>query len=313
MSGGRQQPTQTTNNSSTGSSTATTTQNLTPEQQTLLGQIMPAFTNFASFVPQRYQGQTVAGFDPAQTAGQNMALQAAGMQGQVANNLTDSFNFYTGGDIWNPASNPYLSQAVDASVRPISQQLTESALPAIRGEAQKTGNFGSSRQGIAEGLASGRASQAIGDTASKLVQSQYDTNIRAQLQAMGMAPMVQQANLQPALTTSGVGDVRQSMAQALLNEQQGNFNLDQYLQMAPFLQARDLLGVLQGLPGGSTTSTSTGTGTTMGTSTGNVPRAGGLQQALGGAATGASIGSAFGPIGTGVGAVGGAVLPFLFD
>lgn len=301
MAKGQQQPQQQTSNSST------TTQNLTPEQQSLLGAIMPSFSNFAAYTPQRYQGSTIAGFDPSQTAGQEMALGAAGTQNQLASDAARANSFYTSGNIWDPQSNPYLQSAIDASVRPITQQLTESQLPAIRGDAIRTGSFGSSRQGIAEGLASGRASQAIGDTASRLVQNQYDTNIRAQQNAIGMTPMLQGAQTAGALTTSGVGDVRQALAQALLGEQAGNFNIDQLLQMAPYLQAKDLLGVIQGIPGGSTTSTSTGTNTA------NVPQANPWSQALGGAAAGASIGSMFGPVGTGVGAAGGAVLPFLFS
>lgn len=306
MAKGRSEPqTQQTSNSAT----STTTQNLTPEQQSLIDIAMPSFTNFASFVPQRYQGPTVAGFDPSQTAGQELALGAAGTQGDLARRAAEANNFYTSGDIWNPENNPYLQGAVDAAVRPITQQLTETQLPALRGSAITAGGYGGSRQGIAEGLASGRASTAIGDTASRLVQNLYDTNVRAQQNAIQMTPMLQQAQLQPAVTTSGVGDVRQALAQALLNEQAGNFNLDQYLAMAPYLQAKDLLAVVQGLPGGSTTTASEGTGT----STANTPKANPWSQALGGAASGAAIGSAFGPIGTGVGAVGGAVLPFLFS
>lgn len=284
--------------------TGTTTQNLTPEQQTLIDAAMPAFKNFAAFTPQRYKGPTVAGFDPSQVAGQNMALGAAGAQQTLADNAANATNFYTSGDVWNPSSNPYLQSAIDASVRPITQQLTESQLPSIRGTSVTSG-YGGSRQGIAEGLASGRASQAIGDTASRLVQGQYDTNVNAQLRALGLVPTVQQAQTTPAVTTSGVGDVRQALQQALLNEQAGNFNLDQLLQIAPYLQAKDLLGVVQGLPGGSVTSTSTGTA--------NTPKANLGMQALGGAATGASLGSIAGPPGMAVGALGGAVLPFLFQ
>lgn len=312
-----QQPQQNAQESgfSSGGGTATTTQNLTPEQQRLISAAMPGFESFAAFTPRRYQGSTIAGFDPAQVQGQEMALAAAPVQQTLATNAANAANFYTSGDIWNPASNPYLQSAVDAAVRPITQQLTEQQLPALRGEAQNVGGFGGSRQGIAEGLASGRASTAIGDTASRLVQNQYDTNVRAQQAAINMTPMLQQAQLAPAVTTSGVGDVRQALAQALLGEQVGNFNLDQMLEIAPFLQSQALLGVAQGLPGGSTTSTMQNYGNTTGTAqaTANVPRASPWAQALGGAASGASVGSMFGPIGTGVGALGGAVLPFLFN
>jgi hypothetical protein len=96
------------------------------------------------------------------------------------------------------------------------------------------------------------------------------------------------------ITTSNVGDVRQGMSQALLNQDVSNFNYD---QLAPFLQSKEIMSLLTGLPGGSTTSTASG------------PQKNPLTGALGGAAAGASLGSMFGPVGAGVGA-GGALLSF---
>lgn len=279
--------------------TQTTQQNLSPEQQQLMQLALPGVRQFAANVPQRYQGPTTAGFDPSQTAGQEQALGAASTVGGLAKSGAQTSNFYTGGDIWNPASNPNLQGAVDASVRPIYQNLTEQALPAIRQGDITTGNFGGSRQGIAEGLASRGASQAAGDTASKLVQSEYETNVNAQLKALGLLPQTQQAQLAEATTTSGVGDVRQQQRQREIDDQISKFNYDQY---APFLQSKEILSLLQGLPGGSTTTT------------GSVPQSNpGIMQGLGGAAAGASLGSAIMPgVGTAAGAGIGALLPFIF-
>lgn len=308
------QPMQAVNNSSTSGSSSTAQNILTPEQQQLMGLVMPGVQQFNAFVPQRYQGPTIANFDPSQTRGQNLALDAAGAQGGLAKSAADTANYWMSGNVWDPANNTGLTGAIDAATRPIGQMLTETALPALRGEAVTTGNFGSSRQGIAEGLASGRASQAVGDTAAKITQAEYETNVNAQLRAMGMLPQVQQAQLAPAVTTSGVGDVRQAMAQAQLGEGVQNFQLDQMLQIAPFLKSQEILAMLQGLPGGGTTTSGTGFGTTSGMAqANNPPKAPGWQQALGGAATGAGIGGAVGgPWGAGIGAAGGAVLPFLF-
>lgn len=285
MGGSSQQPTQ------------KTTYELSPEQRELMGLAMPGVREFAASTPQRYQGSQVAGFTPEQTAGQGMALGAAGMQDTLARNAAGASNFYTSGSVWDPASNPNLKGAVDASVRPIYEGLTEKALPAIRNEAVTTGNFGSSRQGIAEGIATREASRAAGDTASKLVQSQYETNVNAQLKAMGLLPTIQGAQVAGATTTSGVGDVRQAMNQAGINQDVNAFNFD---QMAPFLQSKEIMSLLQGLPGGTTTST------------GNVPQANPWMQGLGGAAAGASLGTALMPgVGTAAGAGIGALLPFL--
>lgn len=280
--------------------TQTTTQVLSPEQQQLMSLAMPGAKQFAAQVPQRYQGSQITPFNANETAGQQGVISSLPDIAQTGQNAAKSNNFYTGGDIWNPASNPNLQGAIDASVRPIYQNLTEKALPAIRQDAVSTGNFGGSRQGIAEGQAVRDASVAAGDTASKLAQSQYDTNINAQLKAEALAPSVQQGLTAAGTVQSGVGDVQRALTQAQLGEKVGQFNWDQY---APFLQSKDIMSLLQGLPGGSTVAT------------GNTPTSAmpGMTSALSGAASGAALGSALFPgVGTAVGAGAGALLPFLF-
>lgn len=284
----------------TQSSTSTTTQELSPEQRQLLDLAMPGVMNFAASVPQRYQGSTVAGFTAPQVAGQNMALDAAGAQNALAGAGARTSDFWMSDAPWRPENNPALAGAVSAATRPITEQLTESILPQLRGEAVRTGNFGSSRQGIAEGIASGRASQAVGDTSAKLVNANYDTNVKAQMQALGLLPQTQAAQTVGAQTTSAVGDVQQALEQAKLTESANNFSYD---QLAPYLQSRELLSYLQGIPGGSVNST--------GQSTASTPQRNPITGALGGAASGAAMGSMFGPWGTGIGALAGAGLSFL--
>lgn len=286
MGGPTQQPTQ------------TTTATLSPEQQKILSLSMPGINKFAATVPERYPGETVAGFDPSQTTGQNAVLSSAGDQlTSLAQSGTNTGNFYLGGDIWNPASNPALSGAIDATVRPITERYQQVVRPALRDEFTGAGQaFGGSRRNIAEGQAANDYMRNVGDASSKLVQDQYATNVSAQLKALGLLPQTQQAALAPGLATSGVGDVRQALAQEMLNAKIGGFNYD---QLAPFLQSKELISLLGGIPGGTTTSTA------------NVPQPNQLTSALGGAATGASLGSAFGPMGTAGGAGLGALLAFL--
>lgn len=286
MMGGQQQPTQ------------KTTTEMSPEQRALFETAFPTIQKYAAAVPQRYQGETVAGFTPEQTAGQNMALGTAPAINQLATNAATANNFYTSGNIWDPAANPHLQGAIDAAVRPVYQNLTEKALPAIRSGSIQSGNFGGNRQGLAETGAIRDAGVTAGDIASKISQGQYAANLDAQQRAIGMTPMLQGAQTAGAQVTSGVGDVRQAMDQAQINARMNAFNFDQY---APFMNARDVLSIMQGIPGGTTTST------------GNTPTANPALQALGGAASGAALGSMIMPgIGTGVGAAGGALLPFLF-
>lgn len=279
MGGSSQQPTQ------------TTTQVLSPEQRQLMGLAMPGVEKFAANVPQRYQGSTVQGFDPAQVAGQDKALGTASgtMQSLADQGATTSQTLMN--SPWDPNINPALKGAVDASVRPITEQYQQTVRPALRDEFQAAGQqFGGSRRNIAEGNAANSYMRNVGDTASKVVNDNYATNIGAASKALALLPQTQQASLAPALTTSGVGDVRQALGQQQLDANVSGYNYD---QLAPFLQSKEIMSLLQGLPGGSVTSTA------------SVPQKNQTTAALGGAASGATLGSMFGPVGTGVGAIGG--------
>jgi hypothetical protein len=278
--------------------TQTTQYNLAPEQRQILDLAMPGITQFASTVPQRYQGNAIAGFDPLQTQGQNMALGGATAQQGVADTAKGTSDYILGGHLWDPTNNPALSGAVDAAVRPITENYNEVVRPAVRDNFQQAGQvFGGSQRDKANEAIARDYLRNVGDTSSKLVQGEYNTNIDATLKALGLAPQTQATQVTPGVTTSGVGDVRQAMSQALIGQNVSNFNYD---QLAPFLQSEELVKLLSSVPGASATTT------------GNVPQPNQALSALGGAAAGASLGTAIMPgIGTAGGAGLGALLSFL--
>lgn len=277
--------------------TQSTTTILSPQQQKILDLAMPGITNFAANVPQRYQGNTVAGFTDPQTAGQNTALTQAQGQTGLANNAAGTTNAWLSPDALDVSNRPDVVAQMNANKQNVTDQLLQSTLPAIRGGAEATGNFGSSRRGVAEGLASTGASKALANANASTLTSASQSAIEAQLKALGLAPQTTQNLTTGAVTQSGVGDVQQALQQALLNQGVSNFNYDQY---APFLQSQDLVSLLQGIPGGTTQTTA------------STPQKNPFTSALGGAAAGASLGSAIMPgIGTGIGGGLGALLSFL--
>jgi len=276
--------------------TQTTTYQLSPEQRELMNLAMPNIRDFAAKTPQRYQGSTVAGFDPSQVAGQEGALQSAGVQTNLARSGAGTSDYWMNPGVLDVGNDPLVQRNIEAAQRPVWQSLMETALPTIRGGADATGNFGSSRQGIAEGLATGRAAQGAFDSAGNILTKAYDTNVTAQLKALGLLPQTTGIQTAGDITTSNVGDVRQGMTQAKLNEDVSNFNYD---QLAPYLQSKDIMSLMAGLPGGSTQTTA------------SQPSKNPLTSALGGAAAGASLGSMFPGVGTAVGAGVGGLLSFL--
>jgi hypothetical protein len=279
-----------------GSSTTTTKLELSPEQRELFNLALPALTEFAANPPQAFPGQTVAGFDPAQVAGQQTLVnQAQGNVTNLGNAALQASQFFLGPGL-DPATNPFLQSAIEAAVRPIQTNLTETALPAIRGEAITSGQFGGSRQGLAESGAITGASRAIGDTAGSLANQGFQASLEAGIRALGLAPQTGSLLFQPGGVLSAVGAERQNQQQRLIDADINKFLQEQLL---PFLSAKEIAGIAFGIPNQS----SIASGTTQG---GGVSP---IQGALGGAATGAAIGSIFPGIGTviggGLGAIGG--------
>jgi len=268
---------------------------MSPEQRELYNLAIPGVRSYAATVPQRFQGEQVAGFTDPQTQGQQAILAAAPTIGSQGYQAAGTNSYWLSPDAINVANNPNLGAAVDAATRPIWQRLDEQTLPADRAAAISAGGFGGSRQGVAEALDTRNAMQSAGDTAAKVVEDLYSTDVNAQLRALGLLPTVQQGLTREGSAESSVGDVQQAQNQAYINEAMANFNYD---QMAPFLQAQDIMSLISGIPGGTSTAV------------GSIPQTSALQRGLGGAATGASLGSAFGPWGAALGGLGGGAIGF---
>lgn len=231
---------------------------LGPEQQGIFQQAMPYLQQFASTSPQLYQGSGIAPFNPTQIGAQDYLLGSAfGGQDALAGAAGGANQFLLDPSILYADSNPALESYMNAATRGIDQGLLFNDLPAIRGEAVTTGNFGASRQGIAEGLASGMASQARGDTRAKIASQGYGQGLDAMTRGIGLTPSTQGAQVAPGATMAAVGDVQQGMSQAILDEAIQKFYQEQFL---PLAFGEELLGLIQSMPGAKTVNTGSGGG-----------------------------------------------------
>lgn len=273
--------------------TQTTKVELSKEQKELLGRAMPYAKQFAANPPQLPTSPMTAGFDPAQLAGQQSAIGAAPRQAQVAEGAAGATDFLLNKALF-PETNPALRQTIDAAVRPIYENLQTKALPAVRNEAAMRGQYGGSRQGVAEGLAIRDATQAAADTSAKVSTEGYKSGLDAMYRALGLAPQTADLQVTPALTLSGVGDVRQGQQQRVMDEATSRA---MYAQTLPLMTAQELVALSTGTPGGSAIST------------GTAPKANPLTSGLGSALTAAGAG--FGPLGMGVAGGLGALLSML--
>jgi hypothetical protein len=122
----------------------------------------------------------------------------------------------------NPMANPAFQGALDAAIRPQIQTFNETIMPSIRRNALMSGQYGGSRQGIAEGLAARGLTTSIGDIVARMSADQYNQAAGRQLQAAGMAPiftgMQLQAAERPAQLMTGLGGYRQQLEQPFYQE-----------------------------------------------------------------------------------------------
>lgn len=160
------------------------------------------------------------GFDPLQTEAQNMQLAyARGMLPSTLGSLQSSWM-----SMLNPntTTNPYLSSLIYNATRPLEQRLTEGVLPAIRTGAVTAGQYGGSRQGIAEGIATRGFTDASADIAAKLGANAWDTSQKLQLGGLQLAPSVLNMMTAPQSMISGVGEARRALALAEASRKASN-------------------------------------------------------------------------------------------
>jgi hypothetical protein len=250
-----------------------------------------ALTNLRN-PPEFYPGNSFAPFDPLQQQAQQMQLGAVpGLQDYV-NMAQQSSQFGLSPDILSPESNPYLAAQGEAAIRPLYEQLTEQILPAIRGGAVNAGQYGGSRQGIAEGLAARGTQQAAGDALANLYSGAYGQGLQHMARSQALAPGLASLSLAPSAAVGDVGAQRQAMSQNAINDALARWNFQQNL---PQQQLTNYMQTLAGFPLGSA-------GSMSGTTTGSQPYysspgLGALGGGLLGYQLGPSLGLAAGPAG----------------
>lgn len=284
-----------------GTTSTSTTQNYSPEEAVRRTQVMDeALKVYNTTAPQiansAYPGAKPVPFSQESIAAQNLAIQNAfgAQQGIDQMNAGVEYGLTTAMDVDN---NPYLAKAVEGAIRPITQSYTDTGgvMSQIRDGSVDAGQFGSSRQGVAEGIAAGRYANEVGDMSSKMYSAAYDKGQDTFARTLMFAPEALRTGMLPVNWLSSVGAQKEDLAQAMANYDTDATMWGYNSQWAPL---NNLANLIYG--GGSSQATSTGTSPGAPSN-----RIGG---ALGGAASGAYIGSVVPGIGTAVGAVAGGIL-----
>jgi hypothetical protein len=101
--------------------------------------------------------------------------------------------------------NPYLTQYGDALTKQAGQQFSQITNPAIQQSALANGQYGGSRQGIAQGVAAGNAQTGLGQALAQLYASGYNTDTNNALQQQSLNNNFYTNNRSLDLTQYGLG------------------------------------------------------------------------------------------------------------
>lgn len=258
--------------------TTTTSSPWKPLQQPLQAGYQDLQNEWKGGAPSYYPGQTVA----PQSGWTQQALQAqAGraMQGSPLNaaaqgNLTQTLN----GDYLN-AGNPYFQNAMNAAIRPITQQYEQTVMPGLDSTFSAAGRYGSGAHQSAANTGYQNYMQAIGDTAGNMAYQNYGDERARQMQGMLMAPSLANQDYYDINQLGASGSALDQFNQQNVNADIERFN---YNQNKDFDWTSKYLGILTGNPYGTQTTT------------GQQPSPNIFTSALGGAGAGYGIG---GPVG----------------
>lgn len=232
---------------------------LSPEQKKLFDLGFPYAEQYAHQPLENYGGQTLAGFNPTEQLGQQLALQGAGGAGQLTGQAmgTQSFLLNPQAQL-DPAANPYAQSVAQQIAGGISDELTQRILPAIRGNTISSSGMyagGDTRGQMADYLAGQGAAETIGDALNKFYFQNYQQGLNTLAGAVDRNAEVAGSGVIPSAIVSSVGSQQRQMEQAQLDDAYQRWLIEQQM---PYMRAQDIMNLVQGMPGATSTTTMTG-------------------------------------------------------
>jgi hypothetical protein len=223
------------NNSGDGASTSTAPwAGSLPYIQQLLRDAQAAY---AGMDTQGYQGDLYAQLTPEQLATIQSAMGMSGLAPEAVGQAFSLGQSMLAGDFLNPETNPYLQNYMNAATTGVTEQFQRNVLPSLASGAVMSGGYGGSRQGVAEGLASGEYTQSVSDMLSNILMQNYSQERQNQMntpaflsQALGMGQQGLNMGYQ-------AGGTLQADQQAQLDEAYQQYMMRQnapWQAMAPF-------------------------------------------------------------------------------
>ena len=173
---------------------------------------------------------TGGGMSPGATGVRDIA------SGATTNPMLRNLGMFTDGSLMDVNRNPALRSAIEGATRPIIDATLQKALPAIRQDFIGAGQYGGTKQGLAESQAIRDMQQGVGDTASSMMNRAYETGMSGTLQGLGLQNQAHSNQIQQRLAASGLQDT------AFGRQLQARLASGQQLDSAA---ARDIQNMLQ--------------------------------------------------------------------
>jgi hypothetical protein len=239
------------------SKTVSTTEQRLPGNQQANVDLLQSGANtwFQSGGPQFYNQNTVAGPTANQLAGREAALSTAGNIGGFIDTARQGDQFWLNpANVFNPSNIPGFQAAQDSVVQNTVRALTENILPTLRSGSVASGTYGGTRQGIGEGLAVGRTSDALAGQLGRMQMDAFNQSLNMYNAAQGRVPQQIASSFVPSTVQQEIGAAERADQQQQIDADRQRWEHEQMAPLFALQQLQQLTGSM-GQYGGTTTQT----------------------------------------------------------
>ena len=199
-----------------------------------------------------YGGPLTAAQDPLQAEALQLREQyARGLGGMVDPSMQAWQSMLGAPDV---ANNPFVAGMLEQQQNLLNRNLTENLLPSIQSSAIGAGQLGSSREGVASGIAMRGTQEALANQAAQTQMDAYLAGLQQQRFGLGATGQMMGLGQMPANILSGVGAERRAEDQLGIDEERARFEFEQY---EPLTRLERILPTYNALTGRYTTTKNT--------------------------------------------------------
>lgn len=198
--------------------------------------------------PFRLPNDTFANIQPGERGGMTLAQRSADQirteQLPQARQASDfGLNF-----VQDIPGNPVVQDAISAALQPIQENFERNVLPSINSGAVEAGQVGSSRQGVAQGLAINDLTQNQLNTSRRMMGDFMSQGMDLFSNTLQQQPQLAQLETAPANIVAGIGDQQRALEQGQIN---ADLQRAQFNENARMRELERFNNILSGSPGGT--------------------------------------------------------------